>query len=606
MGIETLAEKVARLRAERLGDEPDAAGIFAFDPDLIPDISPAVRSKEDDDIDRLLDGVDIVDAYVRWCGKMQPVTGSKTESIMASCPKPEHPDSHPSAWLNSQKGTWFCGGCQEGGDVYDIAGYHFGFDVPGYKTNGTFPDLRRRMAEDLGYVIKRTPTGTEYIETPDTDDDSTVDEVSEDESDDPDDFDYDRFTQEIEIEWKRLLPGDTFMRRWMDVVSVDDLPEEYYFWLGLMAVGLAVGNDAVLNDNPIVRGNLFVALFGPTGIGKSRSTNAFRSLLRQALPYDHDDPTSKGVMLVPVPGSAEAMVDSFSKPEYDPSAPTKVIGYNAVRGVVRFDEFSSLTERANRAGSTLKSTLMELYDGYDTIELKARGAGYARAEDHFCSAITTTQPKAIKELVSRSDAESGFLNRWVFAAGKIKPLISFGRADMDFDSLVEPLRAIRAWASSGRIVTPDRAALELWERFFRKDIEPFRISVDHPLLTRIDLVMKKLMLLYAADAHSEVVTEEMMARTISLFPYLQITYGLLDSKLNATGPFGECQSAIKKAVEMHGPITIRDIDKRLNQKFARDLMLKAVKTLVDFKIITEEVGTNTRGPKTVRYSYVAD
>ncbi len=105
------------------------------------------RGSGESAIDGFLTGVDILDAYGRWCGKMEPEPGGKREGIKISCPNPAHPDNDPSAWINLDKGTYCCGGCQEGGDKYTIAGYHFDLD-----TKTQFPELKLAMAKDCGYI----------------------------------------------------------------------------------------------------------------------------------------------------------------------------------------------------------------------------------------------------------------------------------------------------------------------------------------------------------------------------------------------------------------------------------------------------------------------
>ncbi len=290
----------ARLDVFLAEGEPAASSAPAtpeWDPDLIPDPGSAPRSAEDDAIDTVVNGVDIITAYTKWCGKMTPEPGGRSESVMISCPKPDHPDKNPSAWLNLDKGTWFCGGCQEGGDKFHIAGYYFDIDA---HDRSKFPELRRRMAEDLGYTVRRTVGGQEYIEVvaayPELPNDAVRDDA-------PDVTEWDEEVREqarLAIDWRALLPADTFLRRWMETVTVDELPEEYHLWLGLQMVGLAAGDSAVLMERNPIKGNLFLCLFGSTGVGKSKAVRSQALLLREALPYDDDDINNTGV----IPGDA--------------------------------------------------------------------------------------------------------------------------------------------------------------------------------------------------------------------------------------------------------------------------------------------------------------
>lgn len=348
---ETLAAKLARIRAEkaaRVSAAPPQTPTIVpdrHDADLIPDVPEGAyeRTDADREVDRVIDNIGVVEAYVKYIGKMVPKAGRKRESIMVSCPKPEHPDRNPSAWLNSDTDTWFCGTCDEGGDKFDFFAWHFGFPVPGYKEGEHFVALRQKVAEDNGVVTVRDPLSGKartltVIE--DTDPEpaplpTTVIEPdepavrapaapAEPTSDSPATVtsiptaltweDEDEIIDYPTVNWRTLAPTGTFLHEWMEQTSKDDLPDEFYFWLGMQALGFAIGRETELGDNPHVRGNLFLCLYGGTGMGKSRATGHLTRLLREALPYDHEDTTNTGTYLMPSPGSAEALVDGFSKP----------------------------------------------------------------------------------------------------------------------------------------------------------------------------------------------------------------------------------------------------------------------------------------------------
>lgn len=598
-----------RERRESLGLGPSQSAPAAppvFDPDLIPDPGESnyVRSQEDTDIDTLLDGVDIIEAYSRWCGKMEPKIGSKRESVMVSCPTPGHADKHPSAWINLDKGTWFCGSCQVGGDKYDIAAHRFGYDVPGYKQN-SFPVLRRVMAEDLGYVV--TPTAAGTIVSPREPESNGADE-------EPDPAPVLSIAPapsatDTRIDWRSLVPPETFLHRWMTVCSKDDLPEEFYFWLGLVAVGFAAGDDVILRDNPNVKGNLFVTLYGPTGIGKTRSSRSLEEVLDKALPYDQSDPNSTGISKIASPGSGEALLDNFAKPIFDPMDPKKVIGHAQVRGLLRIDELSDLMSRAHRTGSTMKPVLMRLYDGYGDIDHSSRSYGYVRAERPFCSAVTSTQPRAIHTLLMQSDADSGFVNRWVFAMGEPKKLIAIDREPLDIDSCVSPLKFLRSWSATRRTVQLDDDARQLWEQFFTKTIEPIKVKGDESLLTRTDLTLKKIMLLFAVNEKSNIVTGDCVERVLELWPYLRDTYLTLSSQIGL-GEFEDCRYRIMEFVREwqnghgdHGP-TIRDMSRRLPKQYTRKLVLDVLRNLEEMGELeaVKPVKVNAGRPGAVRYT----
>ncbi len=610
---ETAVERVKRKRAEMGLSSPKPVELndnLSFDDDLIPDIGPQTftRTPEDQDIDGLLDGVDILEAYNRWCGKSKPDSGGKRESIMVSCPNPGHEDKHPSAWLNLDKGVYTCAPCGfAGGDKYDIAAHRFGFNVPGYKRDGTFPELRKRMAEDLGYTVTKTATRTLV---------TVAEEPEESDASQPPPavlalVPTPKVVPVVKIDWRDIIPEDTFLWQWMEVCCEDDLPEEFYFWLGLMALGFAAGDDAVLRDNPHVKANLFVALYGPTGIGKSRAMRVLIELLLKALPYEHSDPNSKGISLIASPGSAEGLLDSFSKPIMDPVNPKVIMGYGQVRGLLRIDELSDIMGRAARHGSVMKPMLMRFYDAYGNIDLHSRGAGYVKAENPYCSALTSSQPKAIRDLLAQTDADSGFVNRWVFAVGEPKKLIAIDREPLDVDSCVDLLRGLRAWSSGGREIKLDDGAKDAWAAFFEEVIEPIKVSGEDSLLSRTDLTIKKLMLLFAINEKQSAVTAGIVERVLTLWPYLCYSYKALANEIGL-GEFEDCRMAVLSYIAEyqethgHGP-TARDMSRHLPKRLTRELIMKVVANLEQMgEIVGEAPVKKIRGRQPgARYSIAA-
>lgn len=664
--------RVAALRAQRESEQAPPPPEVEHDADLIPDVESGYeRTEVDDEIDAIVARIDILEAYSKWCGKMEPKVGSKRESIMISCPFPEHPDRTPSAWINLDKQTWFCGSCNEGGDKLDIAAIKFG--VPDYKHGANFPKLMRVIAESEGYVVETTPGGLTYV----TSQEQSVSDSSETIEGDPepqreveaprltlvpdepeppvadnafsqrvhslkkgidpdaakaaiierdggvdldkplaavpDDvtaLDDDEIIEYPQVPWREFLVQDTFLKRWMEVTSHDDVPEEYYFWLGMQAAGLAMGRDCTLSDNPPVTPNLFVCLYGSTGDGKSRSIKALTTLLAEALPYDHDDEYSTGTMLVPTPGSAEALIDSFCKPVMDPSDPKKVLGHSSVRGLVRMDELSALMARAGRSGSALKPTLMEFFDCYNKVELRSRGAGHVQAVQPFASFITTSQPGAIRELVTRADADSGFMNRWVIAAGREKKKVSFGRKRIDTSRCVDQLRAIRAFASTTSEIGMSAEALDIWDSFFLGELESDKKADETKLLTRGDLMLKKIMLILAVDRGESEVSGQTAFDSVALWAYMKRAYKLLGGEIGL-GAFEDAKKMIVAGMLAHEKkfgkgMAVRDLNRYLERKrIPIEVSARLIPMMVQHHIIKENVIKPERGPSTVRYEVIA-
>lgn len=623
-----LAERRAR-EAQAKGSAP--AGSSDDFADLIPD-DLYDRTDADKALDDAVAGIDIIAGYQRWCGKMNPkVHKGQRESIMISCPKPSHPDKTPSAWINLDKQTWFCGTCQEGGDVHDIAAYGLGFSVPGYKTGSDFHKLRIQMAKDFGFTFHEAPGGVTYIEAPiiepEPSDGTTessdpivaVEEptVSEDEQLATveqifDDGDLPQFDAPS-LDWRAVVPKNTFLDAYMNACRIDDVAEEYHFWNGLIAVGFAAGRMARLYDLQPVFGNLFVCTLGMSGSGKSKAERHLNTLIKEALPHDWTDPSSRGVKRVNTPGSAEVLISNFMKPIADPSSPKTIMYYAPVTGLISFNELSALVGRANRMGNVLKPTLMEFYDMQDMVSTSSLTSGSKEAHEPFASALTTTQPAALRTLLGRADDDSGFLNRWVFVAGPEKKKVAIGGARVDITPAIAPLQSILAWSGTfgdDDFVEWGPEAAEKFTKFFDERMYPDKLRAQSALITRIDLLMKKIVLLLSANKREKIVSGKTVEEAISMYQYLLDCYAMPERELGRT-----LGTEIDDAIIYHADkqfkkdgkgITINQLVKALKRRnYPKDMLVKHIDTLVKLDILRVETSqTGTVGRPTTRYKYV--
>lgn len=587
-----------------------------FDADLIPELD----EYEPDPLDEVLDRVDILDAYRRWCGKMEPNPGGRTEGIKISCPNPAHPDANPSAWVNTDNQTWYCGACDIGGDKYDIAAWKFGFSVPGYKNKDQFPKLRVEMATNLGFTVTPKITGGVYLSEPEPvvagrplepaevrtetvpapvalAPDHSAPVISGPFGEIKIGADYD--DEQVRIDWESLIPKHTFLYEWMFQNSQSDEPNEYLFWLGLVALGAAAGNNIRLWDDPPVRPNLFVCLVGSSGSRKSRAVGRLKHFLEEVLPYDADDDGTTGTLSVAAPGSGEALVDVFSKPVYDEMAPKMVVGYRAVRGLITFNELTDLTERTNRSGSILKPTLMQFFDSADRIAITSRGHGEARADNHFCQVITTTQPKLLRDNVERSDVDSGFLNRWIFVKSVEKPRRALGGKKIDLTTAKSLLGAVRVWCTprSIALVGPN---LDRFEEIFYSELVPV-LDQDNGILERLDLMFKKIVLLFAINEKTTHPDVDLLNRAANLLKYLIHTYEVTDKNIGH-GPFEDCCESVQQAItdftalRKHDP-SLRDIRAMVPKRFNAELLYRAIKALTTVGVLTEYLDPKTKNPR---------
>lgn len=594
-----------RLAERRAREEAKAKAKQQFDSDLIPE-EDYDQSEADVEMDKVIDSIDIIDAYNRWCGKMRPsVNNKRTEGIKISCPIPGHVDNDPSAWINLDKQVWFCGGCQVGGDKYDIAAYALG--VSDYKEGANFHKLREGMAKDFGYTITKSPGGTVTIEAPVILPEepevpppgAEVISLHEEEDDEP--------LEMPSLDWRPVCPPQTFLHEYMKATVIDDSPEEYHFFHALIALGFALGRDVTLFDSVPVYSNLFICTLGRSGTGKSKARRHLDNLLFAALPYDRKSVPSKGVLKVNAPGSAESMINQFMAPVEDPSNPKKIIYYAPVRGLIDFNELSSLTARTNRQGSAMKPTLMQFYDMEDVIQTVSMTSGSKEAHQPFASALTTSQPRALRDLITASDDNSGFLNRWLFIPGKEKQRFSVGGVKVDMTPCVKPLQTVQGWASTFRSeqVEWSEEAFVVWDKFFHDTLEPIRKNARNDLLVRIDLTLKKLMLLFAANRGEKVLSEQSVLDALHCFPYFKAAYGIPEAQIGNTIN-NEISEVIMKQVEKYekrGGVSAAIMWSNVkHKKYDKKRFNEVLKTLIQMELISEEkTKRGTVGKPTTRY-----
>jgi hypothetical protein len=588
----------------------------------------------------LLDGLTIVDAYSKWCGKSRVKAGNRTEGIKVSCPNPAHPDKDPSAWLNTQKGTWYCGGCDIGGDQYDIAAYHFNLPVPGYKEGKTFHDLRILMATSLGYRVVSAP-GIEYLhreeegqeaQTADVAGKEGADSLGEEERSVPspgatddqpsraDTASHPGLAQVIALhgdddtdddiplgylDWEPLVEPGTFLDTWMESTKIDDIPDEYYFWNGLLAIGMALGRDTSLYDRRPVYSNLYVCIVGPTGSGKSQSEGHLNSLLMKALPYDPNDPFSKGTHFIDAPASGESVVWSFRKDIVDPST-GKSVGLFPVRGLLTFNELSALTARAGRMGNTMKSTLMQMYDCPEFAATHSRTHGDTRARAPFASLLTTTQPKSMGRLLTSEDMDAGFINRFLFVSGKPKKRMAIGGTRIEVTGSINPIQAIRAWGGKHAVIDWSGVSAKTYTEYYHDFIEPAKKK--SPTLSRLDLLAKKLVLLFTANEMEPEVQLSAIERMTKMMPYLLQCYGFTADQIGNDQAW-EVREDILRHVKKHtakGGMTLRVLNDRIKRKkFPTSLVRRTLDDLVHLQLLSAEA-TKGVGRPTVKYKAVED
>lgn len=579
----------------------------AFIPDLGPEEVTQNVSPEQKVLDDFISMIGIVDAYNQWVGKGHVAPGSRTDSIKVRCPNPAHPDNDPSAWLNTVKNVFNCAKCG-GGDIWDIAAWRFSYPVPGYKHDpASFRALREAIGQYYGlsvekgiagdpFVVRNVPVAETQVTEPDpvqNEQDAQIiytgtgSEVEEQ-----------KLTEEInasreyaKIDWHNLVPNDTFLRAYLEATTVDDSPEEFHFWNGLLGLGMAFGGMRTLEDSPQVSGNLYVCLVGGTGTGKSKAKRHLVNLIHEALPYKHDDQPPFGAQYLNGIQSGEVLVKQFQHEMIDPGTNKPIGHWPFIKGLISFEELSELISKGSRQGSTLKSTLMELYDSPRWLSSLSMTHGTVQAERPYGSVITTTQYKSIRTLISRNDDTSGFANRWTFATGIPKKPFSVNRIQVDLSRAQGILAGINMRTRAHELITWTEAGEKVWDSFFHQVYVPQRNKNDVAITQRLDLMMKKLFLLFSVNENQPAVTEDIARRVLTLFPHFMETYGVVEGEIASSQETDDTDLLLRHIGRMTGPgrgPTANEIYKVMKRKVSSVTKLrKMLENLVVLGMIEE-------------------
>jgi len=612
-----------RLRVERLYKEYLDAQSKSTElqyQQFVPDVDPNFGELTDDQkkFNSALDGITIFDAYNRWAGPSKGYV-SQRDNKPVRCPNPDHEDIHPSCWMvgNKDGSTRGAGNCAKCGgfDKFGIAAWYMGYQPSDCRT-AQFAEIAVGFGEAFGVQQVKSitgetitvlpqapaPAGAEQAEnTANTENsdgadsgisyigDGAVSAVMQEEAEEERSV---APQNTIAIPWRQIVPENTFLHAYLTACSGDDLPEEYHFWNGMLALGLAVGRNRMLKDIFPVKANLFVCLIGESGAGKSRSLYHLEAVLREALPYDKKDDPPIGAAIIRGSQSGEALIRAFRHEVLDPVT-NKPVARGNVRGLIKFAEFAELAKKASRLGGSLDYTLTDLYDAPAVVKDDGVTRGDIEATDTFPSAISTTQYASIRTLVSQNDQTSGFANRWVFATGIEKPRQVVSEYMPDFRDAVSKLRAIQVGALGFEMVTWEPAAVKVWREYVTGFLIPWmRNQESDNLLKRLEVLLMKLFLLFAINDKSLVVTETHVNTALSLFPYLTEAYERVEKEAAAT----DDSELVKKILSLvrklaaKGPqhATARNIGQSINRKYCTtDQLRKTLSNMVQLGYLDE-------------------
>lgn len=305
------------------------------------------------------------------------------------------------------------------------------------------------------------------------------------------------------IPWEDVIPPDTPIYRMLKAVCVTEVPDEYFVWAIYTALGSLVGRRVELaNSRAAVDPAFWTVLLGATGSSKSSVAVEMDKILAKVAPVVGSD----GVKIIGVPASGERYLEIIRRDEVVGIGDSvELMECKNAASFMYVDEFSTLGTLLSRAGSTLTSLMLQSYAlrrDYVIRPTEAMGRVSHAVTGPMVSILSTTQPSRISEMLSRYDVASGFMNRFIFAAGKPRrvcvPMMGFGP---DYDVVEKEFQLIQ-----NRL----RCADEFTHLHDKAHVDkPWQISPDSTGLARMRVwIDEQTRLLDKADSY----TSDLLAR----------------------------------------------------------------------------------------------
>lgn len=645
-----------------------AAGMIEIDEDDLKHSSPAYDYRLK--VDEATASITFEEVFLALVhsGKIwkveRDISSWRGDSNKFMCPSPTHdnPGAHTfSAWGSKEKGVWTCTkGCGKGyggGDKFTLAEFLYDdqdFHRVAERLALDFRGVRKPEAKDviaaplqvreeekeepehLKYLNRKPGNYPLTITTFNKDFDDTVISSKvvivmpgDQKIEVPDDFaewmgDGEDEHSSPTYSWRDVLAldpaGDTFLHRYCEEASHDTTPDEFNLFNGLIGIGLIVGNRVSSPDFTPLSPNFGIVLVADSGGGKTRSVSHIRNILSIIEPEGR----GTGVKFVSSPASGQMLVRSFIHEEPDPVSGMPV--RFPVKGVILYDEFSELATQTGALGSIIKEKLHAFIDHARVVEYSSMGSGRMISEGSFASVITATQPGRFKDLLTKSDAASGFINRFLFIMGTPKPQRARGAVALDWTGCIESLKAIRSKYSSVKSLDWSFEANTYFEGLFHTRIEKLKSYDKKDILTRLDLNIKRMILAFAINDRADEIQLHHVKMAEALLSYIVKCYGgvitrIVTSKKNTVVDWCHVRIAALELLNYNkrkaewieagsqgefNPgsygVTIAMLKREYRSKGWED---DEVKRAIDFLKNTDMIhgveGIGKRGPKTVYY-----
>lgn len=437
------------------------------------------------------------------------------------------------------------------------------------------------------------------------------------------------------VPWEDVIPPDTPLWRMLKATCVTDIPDEYFVWAIYTALGAMIGRRVELaNSRGAVDPALWTVILGSTGSSKSTVAVEMDKILAKVAPVKG----SEGVKIIGVPASGERFLEQIRRDEL------VGIGANAEMkecpnssSFMYADEFALLGALLSRAGSTLTPLLLQAYSikrDYVLRPTESMSRITFPVTGPMVTILSTTQPNRISEMLSRHDVASGFMNRFIFGAGKPRrvcvPMMGFGpnwsvvlnefqriqdrlMCRGEFSHMTDKAFVDRPWQ-----IGPDTTGLARMRQWVYEQQKSLEGADDYTadLLARRELVMLKLVLLMAVNRIAggddwKHWTEADVEAAIAHYP--NIAEGWMDTG-NRVLDTDDTRLADWILARMHSDFEETGVAKRELSRLVPKSMRGGAKTFSDvIQVLCQngflrevELRTGGKSKKSIRWIYLAE
>jgi hypothetical protein len=292
----------------------------------------------------------------------------------------------------------------------------------------------------------------------------------------------------------------------------------------LVSFGSVIGRSAHWRaESDVHYLNLFAALVGETAKGrKGVSGNHSRHMFRAIDSVWAERCNKSGL------SSGEGLIWAVRDP-IEKQQPIKehgrVVEYQTVvedpgisdkRLHVIEAEFASTLRVLDREGNTLSALLRQAWDGHDLRVLTKNSPATATAP-HISTVVNITRDEVCRYL-GRTEAGNGFGNRFLWVCVRRSQVLPDGGGTVDWDPLVQEMRATIAHACTVGELRRDPGAADLWHQVYGS-LSEGRPGLLGAMTARAEAQVMRLACLYALNERSYVVCRAHLEAALDLWRY---------------------------------------------------------------------------------------